>query len=126
MTRRRILLLAAALTGALWLAGCASAFRTSKPELPPFRDASMSLQAASDVITPGKTTKAGALETLGQATVVKFDSGFEVWVYRAHSSKASNVDAAPAEFVILFTPEGVASKTRLRPSIGSPDGKSGG
>ena len=126
----RVVVVASALAAAIWLGGCASAFRTSNPELPPFRDASMSLQAASDVITPGKTTKAEALETLGPATVVKFDSGFEVWVYRASGVKSPDTDAAPAEFVILFTPEGVASKTRLRPrvgpSIGPGDGKLGG
>lgn len=118
MTRCRILLVASALTSALWLAGCASAFRTSKPELPPFRDASMSLQAASDTINLDKTTKAEALATLGPATVVKFDSGFEVWVYRSYQAngpKSPEADAAPAEFVILFTPQGIASKTRIRP-----------
>ena len=97
----------------LCLAGCASALRTADPALPPFRDASMSLQAASDVITRGKTTKAEALASLGPATVVKFDSGFEVWIYRAKSKDAG---AAPAEFVVLFTPEGIASKTRIRPT----------
>lgn len=118
MTRCRILLVASALTSALWLAGCASAFRTSKPELPPFRDASMSLQAASDTINLGKTTKAEALATLGPATVVKFDSGFEVWVYRSYQAngpKSPEADAAPAEFVILFTPQSIASKSRIRP-----------
>lgn len=125
MTRCRILLVASALTSALWLAGCASAFRTSKPELPPFRDASMSLQAASDTINLDKTTKAEALATLGPATVVKFDSGFEVWVYRSYQAngpKSPEADAVPAEFVILFTPQGIVSKTRIRPH----DGKLGG
>lgn len=77
----------------------------------------MSLQAASDLVAIGKTTKTEALAALGPATVVKFDSGFEVWVYRV---KAPNADVAPAEFVILFTPEGIASKTRLRPHYGKP------
>ena len=125
MTRCRILLVASALTSALGLAGCASAFRSAKPELPPFRDASMSLQAASDTITLGKTTKAEALATLGPATVVKFDSGFEVWVYRSYQTngpKSPDADVAPAEFVILFTPKGIVSKTRIRPH----DGKLGG
>ena len=113
MARWRTLFVASALTSALWLAGCASAFRTAKPALPPFRDPSMSLQAASDTMTLGKTTKAEALATLGPATVVKFDSGFEVWVYR---DKSPETKAAPGEFVILFAPSGVVKKTRLRPA----------
>ena len=119
MIRSRHLLVVSALAGALWLAGCASAFRTSKPEPPAFRDASMSLQAASDSVAIGKTTKAQTLAALGPATVVKFDSGFEVWVYRV---KARNAEVSPAEFVILFTPDGIVSKTRIRPQ----DGKMGG
>ena len=122
MARCRTLPVASALTIALSLAGCASAFRTAKPELPPFRDASMSLQAASDTITLGKTTKAETLATLGPATVVKFDSGFEVWVYRDYRGKPPDTAVAPAEFVILFTPAGIVGKTRVRPH----DGKLGG
>lgn len=125
MTRCRILLVASALISALWLAGCASAFRSSKPESPPFRDPSMSLRAASDTITLGKTTKVEALATLGPATVIKFDSGFEVWVYRAYPTdwaKSPDAQMAPAELVILFTPEGIVSKTRMRPQ----DAKDGG
>ncbi len=114
MARCRIPLVAMALGCALWLAGCAGASRTPGPERPPFRDASMSLQAASDFVLPGKTTKADALAALGPATVVRFDSGFEVWVYRA---KSADVEVAPAEFVILFTPSGIVSKTRIRPAI---------
>jgi hypothetical protein len=112
MARCRILLVALALAGALWLAGCASALRSAKPERPPFLDASMSMQAASEAVAAGKATKAEVLATLGPATVVKFDSGFEVWVYRA---KSPDAEVAPAEFVILFTPSGIVSKTRIRP-----------
>ena len=108
----RLLLVASALTSALGLGACANFTGTATTGLPSFRDASMSLQAASDTITPGKTTKAEALATLGPATVVNFDSGFEVWVYRL---KPPNAEVAPAEFVILFTPEGIVSKTRIRP-----------
>ena len=44
---------------------------------------------------------------LGEATVVDFPSGYEVWVYRPGKN-------ATAEFVILFAPSGIAAKTRLR------------
>ena len=118
MTRWRTLIVACALTSALWFTGCASAFRTAKPELPPFRDASMSLQTASDLTVPGTTTKTQTLAALGPAITVKFDSGFEVWIYRA---KSPGAPVEPAELVILFSPEGIASKTRIRPSYGKPE-----
>ena len=111
------LALASALAGALWLSGCGNVLRTTKPELPPFRDASMSLQTASDLTVLGTTTKTQTLAALGPAITVKFDSGFEVWIYRAKSSDAS---VEPAEFVILFSPEGIVSKTRIRPNYGQP------
>ena len=119
MAHCRLLLVASALTGALGLGACANFSGTTTNGLPGFRDASMSLQAASDTITLGKTTKAEAHATLGAANVVKFDSGFEVWVYRL---KAPNAEVSPAEFVILFTPEGIASKTRIRPQYRKPGG----
>ncbi len=119
MTSWRSLLTALASTSALGLGACANSSRTSTANLPTFRDASMSLQAASDLVAPGKTTQAEALAALGAATVVKFDSGFEVWIYRL---KPPSAEASPAEFVILFTPGGIASKTRIRPQ----DGKIGG
>ena len=118
MASGRFLLVTSALASALWLAGCASALRTAGPKPAPFRDASMSLQAASDTLTLGQTTQAEALATLGPATVVKFDSGFEVWVYRTYPSdwaKSPDAQMAPAELVILFTPEGIVSKKRMRP-----------
>ena len=53
------------------------------------------------------------MTALGAATVINFDSGYEVWVYRAKSrGPAEN----KAEFVILFAPDGVVKKTRLRPA----------
>ena len=115
MATLRIIRLACNCTLALWLVGCANVFRAPTPERPPFRDASLSIQAANDTITLGKTTQSDVLATLGPATVVKFDSGFEVWVYRAHTSRPADAEEAPAEFVILFTPQGIASKKRLRP-----------
>ena len=70
----------------------------------------MSMRTASDAVVVGQSTKAEVASVLGAATVVTFDSGFEVWVYR---TSASSEAAAKAEFVILFAPSGVAKKTRL-------------
>ena len=69
------------------------------------------MQIASHSITVGKSSKADVMATLGAATVINFDSGYEVWVYRAKSREPAE---AKAEFVILFSPDGVVRKTRLK------------
>ena len=98
-----------------WLVGCTgpSAFFNSENRAPPFRDPSLSIQSAKEMIVIGQATQADVMAALGPATVVKFDSGFEVWVYR---DKSPETKAAPGEFVILFAPSGVVKKTRLRPA----------
>ena len=73
----------------------------------------MSMQNASDTVAVGKTSKADVLAALGPATVINFYSGFEVWLYRAKSREPAE---AKAEFVILFAPDGMVRKTRLRPA----------
>ena len=98
----------------LWLVGCAgpSGFFGSASNVPPFRDQTMAMQGASDLIVTGKTSKAEVLAVLGSATVVTFDSGFEVWAYREKPAKAAG---SGAEFVILFDTTGIVKKTRIRP-----------
>ena len=71
------------------------------------------MQTAGDAIVIGKTTKAEVMAQLGAATVINFISGFEVWVYRSGSREPSETKA---EFVILFTPDGIVKKTRTRPA----------
>ena len=97
----------------LWLAACAGPglFSTGS-EAPQFSNPAMSMQSASDSIMIGKSTKADVMAALGPATVINFDSRYEVWVYRARSREPAE---AKAEFVILFSPDGVVRKTRLRP-----------
>ena len=96
----------------LWLAGCAGPglFNDGKVT-PPFSNPTLTMQSASDSTTIGKSSKADVLAALGAATVINFDSGYEVWVYRAKSREPAE---AKAEFVILFSPDGVVRKTRLR------------
>jgi len=100
--------------GCLWLAGCAGPgmFNTGA-DAPPFRNPALSMQNASDSIVIGKASKAEVMGALGAATVINFDSGFEVWVYRAGSRAPAETKA---EFVILFTPDGIVKKTRVRPA----------
>ena len=98
-----------------WLAGCAGPAGPfgSDARAPPFRDPGMSMQSAKDLVVLGQSTRADVLAALGPATVVKFDSGSEVWVYRARSPESK---IEPAEFVLLFAPSGIVKKTRLRPA----------
>lgn len=106
------------MTVCLWIAGCAG-LAGPQEAVPPFRDPTMSMQGASDSVASGKTTKADVLAALGPATVVKFDSGYEVWVYREKSREPAS---SKAEFVLLFTPEGIVKKTRLRPATAKAGG----
>jgi hypothetical protein len=72
----------------------------------------LSAQAAKDTISIGKSTKSDVTAALGQAVVIDFDSGYEVWVYREKTQ-----DKAPpprTEFVLLFAPSGIVTKTRIR------------
>src|ERR1700712_3891073 len=101
---RRLLccvLLSAALAG---LGGCAGpgGLFTGNVETPPFRDPAMSMQTAREAIVIGQWTKAEVSAALGPATVVDFDSGFAVWVYRPKT--ASGPAAGAQELVILFAP----------------------
>ena len=98
----------------LGLAGCAGpGLFNSGADTPAFSNPAVSMQNAGSAVVIGKTSKAEVLALLGAATVVNFDSGFEVWVYRAGSRTPAD---AKAEFVILFTPDGIAKKTRLKPA----------
>lgn len=117
MPRKHLLPMGLVFAGYLWLAGCAgpSGFFNSQ-DAPPFRDPNMSMQNARDTIVSGRSTKADVMAALGSATVVKFDSGFEVWVYRPKSARAAAATSGTAEFVILFAPSGVVKKTRIRPA----------
>ena len=98
----------------MWLAACAGpSLFNARPDAPPFGNPALSMQSASDSITIGKSSRTEVLAALGVATVINFDSGYEVWVYRVKSREPAETKA---EFVILFTPDGVVKKTRLRPA----------
>jgi hypothetical protein len=58
---------------------------------------------AGDALGPGRSTKADVRAALGEATVVDFPSGYEVWVYR---------EPPAAELVLLFAPSGVLARAR--------------
>lgn len=104
----------AILAACIFIGGCALLQPAApKPEPVPLGAGQiLSAQAAKEAVSIGKSTKADVRAALGQALVVDFDSGYEVWVYRERLK-----DKAPppaAELVLLFAPSGVLSKTRIR------------
>jgi hypothetical protein len=95
--------------------GCASIGGSMRAETGPgvVRAGAMTPQRARDGIAIGKSTKADVTAALGRANVIHFDSGYEVWLYRwlgtGHTTRNDT------ELVILFAPDGVVKKTRIRP-----------
>ncbi len=102
----------------------------------------ISARNARDAITIEKSTRAEVIAALGKTTVISFDSGFEVWVYQIKGDRVTGETAAKAswwerfahagsekgtlgktEFVVLFAPSGVVTKTRIRPAPPSSDAK---
>lgn len=72
----------------------------------------LSAQAAKDAVLIGKSTKADVRPALGDAIVIDFDSGYEVWVYR--ESVREKPPPPPTELVLLFAPSGTLEKLRIR------------
>ena len=102
-----------ALVAVACLAGCALLGpqpRASK-EAPLRPGEIFSAQSAKDAFVVGKSTKADVRAALGQATVVDFASGYEVWVYREPLREKAK--APRSDLVLLFAPSGVLSKLRV-------------
>lgn len=77
----------------------------------------VSARNATDAITIGKSTRADVIAALGKTAALKFDSGFEVWVYQVTPDTPAILDwrkPGISEFVVLFAPSGVVAKTRIR------------
>ena len=106
--------MAGVLASCLWLAGCANpfGFAGAGDSTHPFRDPTLSMQAAMEAVAIGTSSQQEVMAALGPGTVVRFDSGYEVWVYRKNPLRS---EAANAEFVILFDPSGQVKKSRIRP-----------
>ena len=76
----------------------------------------LSARAGADALSVGKSTRADVRAALGDAVVVDFRSGYEVWVYRERPVMATEGQSPPppAELVLLFEPSGILEKTRVR------------
>lgn len=106
---------ALAVSAALALSGCAAGGGAwqNTGRTAPFQDPALSMTTAATMLTPGVSTRAQVQAALGRApTVIRFDSGFEVWDYRARDQVPA---AEKAELVLLFDSAGVLRKTRMRP-----------
>jgi hypothetical protein len=79
------------------LAGCAT-------PPPPEPAAGPTLGEIAAWFTVGRSTKSDVRAALGEGTVLDFESGYEVWVYRQPAH----------ELVLLFEPSGTLSNTRVR------------
>ena len=69
-----------------------------------------SIPQAKSALAIGKSTKAEVSAALGEATVVDFDSGYEVWVYREQLKEKGKPPAS--DLVLLFAPSGVLARVR--------------
>jgi hypothetical protein len=92
----------------LALAGCAAPTGRAPS---PFQNPALSIVSAQSLITPGQSTRSDVMAALGPATVVTFDSGFEILAYR---TKPTRTVPDGSELVILIDPSGVVRKTRVR------------
>lgn len=103
----------------LLLAACASGCGTKAPLATGVVD---SIRLEQTVII-GHSTKVQVLAQLGPTTNIRFDSGYEVWLYKYVPRNtqqgpqwpfSNQTDERAVEFVILFDPNGVVRKTRRR------------
>jgi hypothetical protein len=90
------------------MAGCAG-LPAWQAERPMFRDTRLPPEAAANAVATGRSTKADVASRLGEADRLAFDNGYEIWVYRERP-----VRKGQAELVVLFGPDGVARKVRVR------------
>jgi hypothetical protein len=95
------------------LGGCAFMQPPPKPAEAPLGTGEIrSAHAAEYALDIGKSSKADVRAALGEAVVVDFESGYEVWVYRERAPEKE--PAAKGELVLLFAPSGMLAKTRVR------------
>jgi hypothetical protein len=90
------------LVGAMLLAGCA----TQAPQ----PGTVVAADRFSQLVVPGRTTRAELLAAFGPTTSVAFDSGYQAWVYAASAG-----DGRSEELVLLLDREGIVRKMRRRP-----------
>jgi hypothetical protein len=118
----------AVLAVVLFAGGCATQGRAPMAVVTPLAAKVVPAEHAKQGVVPGKSTRADVTAVLGESLVIRFDSGYEVWVYRLDNASPRDEDPvrrffqrkveppAADEFVVLFAPSGVVAKTRVRPA----------
>lgn len=99
------------------IAGCAGFGSTGPDSAAAVLPQGLSAQAASTAVAPGET-KDAVRARLGPAVEIRFDQGWEVWVYRGREPAPDA--GGRSEFVVLFAPSGIVKKTRFRRPGGVP------
>jgi hypothetical protein len=103
-----------AIVSGLLIAGCAGPQARPASEDPaPFRDTTLTIPMAASSVVPGTSTRADLIAALGEGNAVRFDSGWEVRLYRNRRTDAA---ISPAELVVLISPDGIAQKLRTKPA----------
>lgn len=98
----------------VFIPGCADMReRPASEDPPPFRDAALTIPRAATIVVAGTSTRADVIAAFGEGSAVRFDSGYEVRLYRDRRTDAA---VSPAELVILLSPDGIAQKVRLKPA----------
>jgi hypothetical protein len=64
----------------------------------------------SQLVVPGRTTRAELLAAFGPTKTVSFDSGYETWLYEANAGAGRHT-----ELVLLLDRAGIVQKMRRRP-----------
>lgn len=116
-----------AIASAGCVAGCATSPSTAPGAVAASPTKLIEPSRVENAVSIGKSTKADVAAALGETLVIRFDTGYEVWIYRltgdtparARSGQhplRSGSDKGTAEFVLLFAPSGVVARTRIRPA----------
>jgi outer membrane protein assembly factor BamE (lipoprotein component of BamABCDE complex) len=120
----------AALALAGCIAGCATPPSTATRDVVTSRQTGLiAPDRTADAVAIGQSTRADVIAALGETLVIRFDTGYEVWVYRLAMSDQETRSRflvrpgsqragrdTTAEFVVLFAPSGIVKKTRIRPA----------
>ena len=64
----------------------------------------------AQLVVPGRTTRADLLAAFGPTKAVRFDSGYETWLYESDAGAGRRT-----ELVLLLDRAGVVQKIRRRP-----------
>ncbi|MDQ1832752.1 hypothetical protein [Massilia scottii] len=78
----------------------------------------VSAAQVASAIRPGESTRASLLASLGPTHKVRFDSGYEAWLYQL-AVPGAGFD----EIVVLLDAQGVVRKMRRRSHISGPAGE---